>query len=564
MLKPRPLFLLAYLLLWPALLLLATYQSHDATVFGRWSRRMFAAVAALGGLVLIAGALLVWFAVRKNVAESRCAPIVNSLRRRSWIFTALLGFPVVVWILAICVVVMMEPSYALSLRLTWSLISLALAIAAFDLALLLTGREDSQRRSILLRATAVGLSVTAALGIVEVAGRILDLEPQHQLGINPPNLDVRWETREFDIRVTTNSQGLREPADVPLKREGVYRVMVVGDSMTFGQGVNDNETYPRIAADILRNRFGRDDVEIINVSRRGAGPGEYLQYVRHFGRLFQPDLIVIAYYAGNDTPVRQPYVPRTPRQLDRLKRDILQSPRPHFLMRSVACRLIYRRALLRLVNWRRRRRAIDGPGAPDPIFGTPNVLGDVIPPQKLPDDARKRFRTLKKAGWIDAGLNGEVGPGVIEAAVRRPHAIVDMMYLREETRDAMANEWKLTGTVLRETVREAETLGANVWFLILPHPYQIDPRAVNVLKDLRYTVNPAMIGHRKQNDLVCEFCETRNLTFIDPFDEFRRRTQSGERLFYPIDAHCTPAGHRLLAGLLAERLHQHLTESHQD
>ena len=538
--------MIAYLLLWPALLLLATYESHEAIVFGRWSRRMFLTIAALGSVVLVATLLI----IRPRIT----APFTRWINRHRWVRLFGLICPITGWLFAVVAAVLMQPSHELSICLTWSLISLLGTVIAFDVSLLLVGRDEAARRTILMRTLAVGISVMLAVGLVEITGRILNLEPPDQLQINPPDLDLQWQTDEFDTRVTTNSQGLREPQDIGEKTEGVYRVMVVGDSMTFGQGVNDDEVYPRVAQSLLRTKHNRKNIEIINVSRRGAGPGEYLQYVRHFGKRFRPDLIVIAYYTGNDTPVRQPYVPRTKEQLDRLKADILAESKTHFLLKTFVGRLIERRIFRRIRTWRTRLVADNLQGQPDPIFGTPNVINDVIPPDKLPPAARRRFEKLQSAGWIDKATAGRVSPGLIEAAVRRPTAIVDMMSLRDETRDAMQREWQLTVSILDATIACAESLNSKVVLLVLPHPYQIDPQAVGSLRKLGYETHPKMLGHRLQNDRVVEYCKIRELTCLDPFGDFRKRIADGERLYFPLDSHLTPAGHRVLAEMLAEWL----------
>ena len=50
----RPLPTLIYLLLWPPFVLLATYRSHESTVLGLWSGRLFLLILVYGaGLVAI-------------------------------------------------------------------------------------------------------------------------------------------------------------------------------------------------------------------------------------------------------------------------------------------------------------------------------------------------------------------------------------------------------------------------------------------------------------------------------------------------------------------------------
>jgi len=63
------------------------------------------------------------------------------------------------------------------------------------------------------------------------------------LGDLPPGLDVVWEDDLRPFRVTTNRQGLRMSHDLkwPKKRP---RLLLLGDSFTFGINLHDVETYP--------------------------------------------------------------------------------------------------------------------------------------------------------------------------------------------------------------------------------------------------------------------------------------------------------------------------------
>jgi len=51
---------------------------------------------------------------------------------------------------------------------------------------------------------------------------------------------------DFKYTMHTNSFGLRSPETTLAKPEGVYRILVLGDSFTEGWGVADNETFSRV------------------------------------------------------------------------------------------------------------------------------------------------------------------------------------------------------------------------------------------------------------------------------------------------------------------------------
>src|SRR5215470_5660402 len=80
-----------------------------------------------------------------------------------------------------------------------------------------------------------------------------------------PNLDVvirRHPTSLRDIRVRTNSLGLRG-AEIPPREAGELRILVLGDSITFGDYVDEDETYPAVLERRLRSVFPRRPIRVI-------------------------------------------------------------------------------------------------------------------------------------------------------------------------------------------------------------------------------------------------------------------------------------------------------------
>src|SRR5687767_11126742 len=55
------------------------------------------------------------------------------------------------------------------------------------------------------------------------------------------------------VTVKTGSQGLRDRDYAPVKGEHEYRILVLGDSLTFGWGVPVDSTYPKVLERILND-----------------------------------------------------------------------------------------------------------------------------------------------------------------------------------------------------------------------------------------------------------------------------------------------------------------------
>ena len=68
----------------------------------------------------------------------------------------------------------------------------------------------------------------------------------------------------IDFSVSTNSNGLRDRNFEYYKSEDVFRILVLGDSFTFGYGVEEDCTYPKLLEKKLRKEFPTSEIEVIN------------------------------------------------------------------------------------------------------------------------------------------------------------------------------------------------------------------------------------------------------------------------------------------------------------
>jgi len=103
---------------------------------------------------------------------------------------------------------------------------------------------------------------------------------------------------EYEVNVQINSLGLRN-SEIGSKAD-TFRILVLGDSFTFGYGVENEETYPSQLQKILNERIDRK-VEVINAGyASGYAPDAYYAYLKKEGFALQPDLVLIGFFVGND------------------------------------------------------------------------------------------------------------------------------------------------------------------------------------------------------------------------------------------------------------------------
>jgi len=96
-----------------------------------------------------------------------------------------------------------------------------------------------------------------------------------------------------------NELGFRGDEITAKKPEGVYRVVAIGGSTTFGVYLPWQQSYPYYLQQVLRERLGTDAVEVINAGMTGSTTAESLH--RLFTQILpiEPDMVII-YHGYND------------------------------------------------------------------------------------------------------------------------------------------------------------------------------------------------------------------------------------------------------------------------
>jgi len=97
-----------------------------------------------------------------------------------------------------------------------------------------------------------------------------------------------------------NAQGFRASGDVPAKKRTRKRIVCIGDSHVYGQGVTRDEAFPRILERRLQSLAGPDSYEVINAGVPGICILEKLMIYEKNCAGMQHDLLLL--HVGIDLP----------------------------------------------------------------------------------------------------------------------------------------------------------------------------------------------------------------------------------------------------------------------
>ena len=93
----------------------------------------------------------------------------------------------------------------------------------------------------------------------------------------------------------TNSAGFRGPERALEKAPGVFRVVVIGDSITMGTGVLYEETYAARLEAELASRFPDRTVEVLDMGLAGLNAHWIVKLFEQKGLRYAPDLVIYGY-----------------------------------------------------------------------------------------------------------------------------------------------------------------------------------------------------------------------------------------------------------------------------
>jgi lysophospholipase L1-like esterase len=161
------------------------------------------------------------------------------------------------------------------------------------------------------KAGLVVAAIGVAFGLCELGARMIfprppiaSREPQIAFLYDPEIRYVMAPTQKGwidDGLITVNALGFRGPEVLTPKPQGRFRVVIVGDSLTMGWGVADDETYSARLARLLHQRFPNRDLDVVNLGIGGYNTRQEVTLLaRNVSRL-EPDLVLVGFYS-NDVP----------------------------------------------------------------------------------------------------------------------------------------------------------------------------------------------------------------------------------------------------------------------
>jgi lysophospholipase L1-like esterase len=148
-------------------------------------------------------------------------------------------------------------------------------------------------RDLLVKLFISGTAIIVMLAVAEGGLRLYYLNKPLTLGIIAPK-DCPYIYGLNPRRGGISSQGLRDREFAIPKPKNTRRILLLGDSVTYGMSVPPESTFAKTLERNLNARF-QQSVEVINTGVSAYTTYNEVEYYLARGREFQPDIVVISF-----------------------------------------------------------------------------------------------------------------------------------------------------------------------------------------------------------------------------------------------------------------------------
>jgi lysophospholipase L1-like esterase len=370
-------------------------------------------------------------------------------------------------------------------------------------------------KQVVFKIAAIVFSLVLVLILLEIAVRVLQLS-QPRLGQQDPVFGVSYipdqrAVNQHGVAIHIGRHGFRGPTPEMVKPDDVFRVVVLGDSFLHAGALPYEETFYAV----LDRRFkdAGKNIEIINMGVEGYGTiQEYLVY-RHVARRYEPDLVILFFYAGNDLDDNYPPQPHRP-GYELVDGELQAIP---FTIKGK------RRGPLR--DFLRRNLRI--------YTYLPDLWHAVIErlEERFSSDAKTRLLEAQRAQFEQT------------ADVDATGHLLDQDHL-----DA---KWQVTLKVLSMLQQEVQTDGAELALCVVPTISQTYDRYWDVLLEKDLSAQTNGWDRFKPQNLLEEFALRHAIMYIPLSREMARTARDTGTFFYiPGDYHFNATGHDFIARLI--------------
>ena len=294
--------------------------------------------------------------------------------------------------------------------------------------------------------------------------------------------------------VKINSKGLRDSEYAYEKEAGLTRILILGDSFTWGYGVEKKEIFTEKLEKMLGANF-----EVINAGVTGYGTDQELIFLEREGLKYHPDIVILA-FASNDF------------MQDNVSDFLGYYPKPYFILSDGG---------LRTANF--PLPEIDG-NSWNKLY---NLRKETMKKEFI-EAPKRKIGKLKSLSFLADRLKK-----LLYTLLRKAEFLSPLRALGEnEGRKGVT----LTKALISRMNEDCKSADARLIVFIIPYKCALEKLPDPYMREFK------------------EFFASNGIPYIDPYDDFLKKFGSGESFFLEYDDHWNASGHALAAETIYEFL----------
>lgn len=336
-----------------------------------------------------------------------------------------------------------------------------------------------------------------------------------------PNKKGVFATRSFKTTVALNNEGFRDYNHDKINAQNKFRIITLGDSFTWGHGVNNDQIYMKVLEKINPN------IETINMGGSGGDPPTALKGYMYRGINYEHDVVLLGFYIGNDIVAYYPKDDDSPPQwgfdsegkFALIGRMISQEKVNEIRNESeeryspTKKRNFRKRISYWLVRHFQLYTFID-----NYRDYCSNVLkGSVL-----------YTRILKYFGIENKGAYGFLN------------------YCMEKDPEDVEYGWRLLAETLKTMKNYAKQANARLYVIIIPFNFQTSQKLYEITAR-KYGHDPSEFDLEKPNRKLAELCDNLEIGYLDLLPSMKEETSKGNKFYFMRDGHWNANGHSFAA-----------------
>lgn len=249
-----------------------------------------------------------------------------------------------------------------------------------------------------------------------------------------------WYRKEGEAYLKINSLGFRDGEHTLAKPNGVFRIVVLGDSFTEARQVALKDTFWKQCEKLLEDdeRLSGRQIETIGFGVGGYGTTEALLTYERYAAQFNPDLVILAFTTGNDIANNSVIISEQDNLMGARERPFYQLKSEKLQLdtsfNDFSLALLQRKFLMELIHYSRLLEVINQ------VRRTVNI---------------RRIRENSKYG------QGEIG-------------LFDAIYNPPQD-SAWQEAWQITELIIEKLNGLIQSQKANFAIITLSNPIQVNP-----------------------------------------------------------------------------------------